>query len=486
MNLAAENARLRAENEQLRTQMREQVTAALATIEQLQMRVQELEARLKQDSHNSHWPPSRDTGRQTKTRSLRQRSGKKPGGQAGHAGETLKMVAEADAVIVHRPQACAACGRSLQDATEAAEESERRQVFDLPPLRLVVTEHRVANVSCPACQARSRGEFPAEAAQAVQYGPRVKGLGVYLHHQHLLPVARVSQVLGDLFGAAPSAGSIIHWRQAAGEQVRETVAQIVEQLRQVKVLHCDESGLYVGGARVWVHVACTPHLSCYGVHAKRGQPGIDALGVLPHFRGTAVHDGWTPYALYDCRHALCNVHHLRDLTYAHEELGQGWAEEFMRFLLEVKAQVEQAKAQGATTLPPDQRLAIDRRYQQLVDEALHATSPPAGGWPRGKRGRERKSKARNLAERLERHRPQILTFADDFAVPFDNNLAERDIRMLKVQQKISGCFRSWDGAHAACRLRSYLSTLGKQGHDAFTLLVALFAGHPPPQLLPTE
>ncbi len=225
--------------------MREQLGAL---IEQWQVRVQELEARLKQDSHNSHWPPSRDTGRQTKTRSLRQRSGKKPGGQAGHPGETLKMVAEADEVVLHRPQQCVQCGQNLQDAAEMTEDDERRQVFDLPPLRLVVAEHRVASVACPACQTCNRAEFPAEVTQTVQYGPRVKALGVYLHHQHLLPVARTSQVLGDLFGSAPSPGSIINWRQAAGEQVTDTVVQIKTRLTQTKVLHCDESGLYGGGA----------------------------------------------------------------------------------------------------------------------------------------------------------------------------------------------------------------------------------------------
>ena len=248
------------------------------------------------------------------------------------------------------------------------------------------------------------------------------------------------------------------------------------------VVHCDETGLYIDGERVWLHVAATPQLTCYEAHPKRGRQGTDALGILPDFAGTAVHDNWAAYAGYACRHALCNVHHLRELTSLHEQFGQVWAGELKLFLLAVKAQVDAAKAQGATTLPPVPRARIDQHYQQLVEQALTATVPPPDGWPKGKRGRVKKTKARNLAERFDQQRRHILAFVDDFAVPFDNNLVERDIRMVKVQQKISGCFRSWSGAQAACRLRSYLSTMHKQGHAAFALLAALFAGHPLPLL----
>ena len=479
MGDASENAGLRAENGRLHVEiegLRQQLATALGLIEQLQQRVTELEARLNQDSHNSHWPSSRDKGRQKK-RSLRERSGKPPGGQPGHAGQTLKLVAEVDEVMVYRPSHCQHCGQSLEGV--AAANCERRQVFDLPPLRMVVCEHRVESVCCPACAGLTRGEFPAAVSAAVQYGVRVKALSVYLHQQHLLPFARLTQVLEELLGASPSPGAIALWLQEASELVAEPVEQIKVGLRQTAVIHCDETGLYIAGQRVWLHVAATPHLTCYEAHPKRGRRGVEVLGILPDFAGTAVHDSWSAYGSYACRHALCNVHHLRELTYLHEEWGQAWAAEFKHFLLAVKAQVERAKAQGATTLPPDLRGTIDQRYQQLVEQALAATAPPPTGWPKGKRGRVKKTKARNLAERFDHQRSQILAFADDFAVPFDNNLVERDIRMVKVQQKISGCFRSWAGAQAACRLRTYLSTLHKQGHSAFAVLVSLFAGHPP-------
>ena len=478
MDIVVENARLRAENEQMRMEvasLHEQLSIALQVIEQLQQRVQGLEAQLNQDSHNSHWPSSRDKGR---TKSLRERSGKKPGGQPGHGGQTLKMVSEPEQVVVHRLAQCVQCGHNLADVTGVGD--ERRQVFDLPPMQMAVTEHRVEAVVCPHCQMRNQAAFPTEVSKAVQYGPQVKALSVYLHQQHLLPFVRTTQVLGDLLGISPAVGTIALWLQEAAEMVAEPVEQIKAALRQSDVLHCDETGLYIAGARVWLHVAATPQLTCYEAHPKRGRQGTDALGILPDFAGTAVHDNWAAYASYACRHALCNVHHLRELTSLHEQFGQVWAGEFKHFLLAVKVQVDQARAQGETTLPPDQRARIDQHYQQRVEQALAETAPPPDGWPKGKRGRVKKTKARNLAERFDSQRRHLLAFVDDFAVPFDNNLVERDIRMVKVQQKISGCFRSWSGAQAACRLRSYLSTLLKQGHDAFTLLTALFARHPLP------
>jgi len=485
MNMMVENARLRAENKELREQtqvalqVREQLSVALQVIEQMQQRVEELEAQVSQDSHNSHWPSSRDKGR-TETKSLRERSGKKPGGQPGHNGQTLKLVSEPEEVVVHRLAHCVACGHDLADGFVV--DSERRQVLDLPPLQMVATEHRVEAVVCPKCHRRSQAAFPAEVAQAVQYGAQVKALSVYLHQHHLLPFARLTEVLGDLLGCSPAAGTIARWLQEAGELVAEPVAQIKAALCQSPVLHCDETGLYIDGARRWLHVAATPQLTCYEAYPKRGRQGTDALGILPDFAGTAVHDNWAAYASYPCRHALCNVHHLRELTYVHEQFGQSWAGEFKHFLLAVKAQVDQARAQGQTTLPPNLRADIDQQYQQLVEQALAETAPPPEGWPKGKRGRVKKTKARNLAERFDQKRTQILASVDDFTVPFDNNLAERDIRMVKVQQKISGCFRSWAGAQSACRLRSYLSTMCKQGHSPFDLLTALFAAHPLPLL----
>jgi transposase len=289
---------------------------------------------------------------------------------------------------------------------------------------------------------------------------------------------RLGQLLQDLLGTSLSAGTVARWIQAAGARVRPLVETIRGALQQSEVVHCDETGLYVAGQRYWLHVTATPELTLYVPHARRGKAGTDAVGILPGFGGTAVHDNWSAYGAYGCRHGLCNAHHLRELTYLHETDECAWALDLKNFLVDTYRLVETARQQGYSALPSNQLAAVESGYQQLVDQALGATEPPPKGWPQGKRGRPKKPKARNLAERFDQHRGAILAFVYDFAVPFDNNLVERDIRMVKVQQKISGCFRSWPGAEAACNLRSYLSTMRKQDHSAFQVLCQLFAGQP--------
>ena len=256
-----------------------------------------------------------------------------------------------------------------------------------------------------------------------------------------------------------------------------TVEAIRQALGQAEVAHFDETGLYAQGKRQWLHVAATSWLTYYFPHARRGGKGIDAMGILPEFDGIAVHDGWAPYATYLCQHALCNAHHLRELTFVQEQFQQAWAGCMMGLLLDVKAEVEQARQQGLTALDASRRQAIEQAYQAIIDQAFAANPPPPNGWPSGKRGRPKKPKPRNLADRLDQLRHLVLAFADDFRIPFDNNLVERDLRTVKVQQKISGCFRSWDGALFACTLRSYLSTIRKQGHHPLLALTSLFAGH---------
>lgn len=492
MELRAENERLRRENERLKREVREaqqmgaeqraqsevlvaQIGFLGEQIQELTRRVQELEAQLAQDSHNSNWPSSRDKGRR-QTKSLRQRSGKKRGGQAGHTGQTLKLVTDPDHVVEHRPETCTGCGQALAAVTPEAGKQERRQVFDLPPLQIEVTEHRAATVVCPGCGERNVGAFPSTVSQAAQYGPQVKALCVYLQQRHLVPVLRLSELVNALFNCSISSGSIVNWLESAGQCVMPMVEAIKTALQQADVLHVDETGFYVEGKRKWLHVASTSRLTCYHPHARRGREGIDAMGVLADFTGTAVHDAWSPYARYACRHALCNAHHLRELTFVKEQFGQQWAESMIIFLLDLKAEVEQARQQGLTALDPLRRTAIDQAYQHIIDQAFAANPAPPGGWPRRNRGRPKQPKPRNLADRLDQWRHLVLAFVDDFRIPFDNNLVERDIRMVKVQQKISGCFRSWDGAKAACALRSYLSTLTKQGHSPLHVLTNLFQG----------
>lgn len=457
-------AHLEAENAWLR----EQLTVALT-------RVQELEARLAQDSHNSGKPPSSD-GLARKTRSLRRRSGKKPGGQLGHRGETLRLVATSDVVVEHRPAVCEACRLPL-DTQAPVVLRERRQVQDLPPVRLWITEHQALHVQCPACRTVSAGVFPREAPSRAQYGPRLRALAVYLVEQQLVPYARARAVFADLFGASLSRGTLAQWIQRAAQALAPVEAAVKQALAQAPVLHSDETGVRRAGTLAWAHVASTPRLTHYAVHAKRGSEATEAIGILPSYHGVSVHDGWKPYQTYTtCRHALCNIHHLRELTFLEEQYQQAWARDLKTLLLEMKTAAEQARTAGLRRLSPAVRSTFVTRYEALL-AAGHAANPPPTRRLR-QRGRVKQTPAQNLIERLWLGQAHVLAFLDDLTIPFDNNQAERDLRMLKVQQKVSGAFRSVAGADAFGRLRGYLSTLNKQGVALLAALETLFTEQP--------
>jgi len=463
----------RRENEQLKQRIQELETALQAA----QKQIAELTALLHQNSRNSHWPSSRDKSRNKKrTQSLRGKSDKNPGGEKGHRGHTLKMVAEPDEVTIHRPATCQHCHQPFQEK-QCAVTVDKRQVHDLPPLQIIVTEHQVETLCCPHCQRLSQGEFPDDVVAPVQYGPSVQQLAVYLKAEQFIPYDRSRQFFADLFGLNLSPGTLQNIMGRAAKRLRPVLGQIKDALIAGQILHCDESGFYIGGQRHWLHVAGSPTLTYYYPHARRGRKATDAMGILPAFRGTAIHDFWSAYRHYQaCNHGLCNVHHLRDLTAVAENDNQPWATRFKWFLLSAKQVVEQAQLTGATVLSIRKIAQIERIYDQLIASALQANPPPLSGWPRGKRGRVKKTKPRNFLERLDKHRHEVLAFVYDFKVPFDNNLAERDIRMLKIQQKVSGCFRSQEGAIDFCIIRSYLSTIRKQGVGVWSALGSVFSG----------
>jgi transposase len=455
--------------------LKAQIAELLAQNAELAAQNAELRARLAKDSHNSGKPPSTD-GLGRKTKSLRRRSGKKPGGQLGHRGETLHLVATADAVVEHRPVVCAQCQAPL-DAAEVVVLRERRQVRDLPRVRLVVTEHQALHLRCPRCQTVSVGTFPAEAPSRAQYGPRLRACAVYLLQQQFVPYGRVRELCADLFGASLSLGTLQSWVRQSAATLAPVEAQLKVALREASVLHIDETGVRRGGRLAWAHVASTARLTHYAVHAKRGSEATDAVGILPAFTGVSVHDGWKPYWRYTrCRHALCNIHHLRELTFLEEQDQQPWATELKALLREMKAAVDVARAAGLRVLASTSRRAFVTRYRELL-AAGHAANPPPARRPR-QRGRVKQTPVRNLLERLWLGQEEVLAFLDDFTIPFDNNQAERDVRMLKVQQKVSGCFRSDWGADAFSCLRGYLSTLRKQGVALLTALETVVAGHP--------
>jgi len=347
---------------------------------------------------------------------------------------------------------------------------------DLPALSLVTTEHRVEKKVCPDCGFESVAPFPTEVEMRVQYGPRLKALGVYLLDFQLLPYQRIAGLFADLFDASFSAGTLFACQQKAAQRLSGVLSGLRDGLRQAEVAHFDETGLRMAGNLHWLHVASTPTLTYYDWHQKRGKAGMDKAGVLPSCGGIAVHDGWSSYQHYACRHALCNAHHLRELTALYEQDGQEWAAKMRALLVGIKHAVEKAKTQGRKRLSPLLEARFEARYQQLIVTGLAANPPPAR--IPGQRGRPKQNRARNLLVRLQQGREATLRFMTDFAVPFDNNLAERDLRMLKVQQKVSGGFRSEDGATAFCWIRSYISTLRKQGQSVLSALEHVFRGKP--------
>lgn len=480
LQLEIENAQLKerlASNEVLLAQLVERLQTAEA-------RIRELEARLAQDSHNSSKPPSSDGPARTPTkRSLRKASGKKPGGQIGHEGHALKQIEKPNQIVSHFPPTCQHCQADLT-TLPFLPTYEPRQVFELPlPLKLNVIEHRAYSRQCPHCQQLTTAAFPKGVSNWVQYGPGFRALAVYLVEYQLLPYARVCDLLNEIYSETLSPGTLAALIAECAESLVEPEDKLKQALTKVKILHCDESGLRVEGRRYWFHVASTAYLTHYAFHRKRGKAATTEIGILPHFTGTAIHDSFSSYFGYECQHALCNAHHLRELTFLAEQLGQSWASEFKTLLLELKASVATALEAGQTALSPPELAEYELRYQKLIELGLAANPPPPGGWLRGKRGRPRQSRAKNLLDRLDKRREQVLLFAYRFDVPFDNNQAERDIRMVKVQQKISGCFRSAEGATYFCRIRSYLSTMKKQGENLLVALFQVFIGEP---LLPTK
>lgn len=441
-------------------------------IDALTARVQELETRLSKDSHNSSKPPSTDPPG-PKPVSLRQKTGQPSGGQKGHRGTTLSFSETPDQVIWHRPDVCTGCGHSL--ATAEATAVERRQVFDLPPLCLLVTEHRSASCVCPLCQTQNQAAFPQTVSQPVQYGAGVLSLGVYLMHYQLLPYARTRQLFRDLFGHAPSEGTLATALATGHRALSEVETTIKEAVKNAGVVHLDETSLRLEQRLHWLHVSSTPHLTFYAPHKKRGREALNEIGLLPRVLGTRVHDAWPAYLSYSGRFALCNAHLLRELIGLFEQTKQSWTQRLLTLLLTLKRAKEKAQARGEPALPPALLQRFARVYEQIVARGLRQNPPPA---PTHRKGRPKKSEARNLLERLEKHQQAVLYFALDFRVPFDNNLAERDLRMVKVRQKVSGCFRSEDGLKQFCRIRGYLSTMRKQGEQILAALQSVFAGNP--------
>jgi transposase len=440
----------------------------------------ELRTRLAANSRNSSRPPSSDglakepAEKGDKKRSLRRRSGRRPGGQSGHAGHHLQRRETPDDEQVHPLERCEECGTDLSG--QPIVESRSRQVLDLPELpKLHCVQHWIQTRLCPCCGKLRSSEFPPEATAPVCYGPRIKALGIYLVSYQHLPCERAAELLSDWLGAPVSVGSLQAWVAAGAAGLEGFLEEIRARLECAEVAHFDETGGRIDGRLQYVHAASTDQLTLYSTHPKRGVEAMTDAGVLPGFLGVAVHDGYASYRTFtEALHALCNAHHLRELLAA-EEQGQLWAVGMSCLLVDTKELVEQAKAAGLAQLSDRHLKELHSSYREMIKMGYEANP----GLERHTTGRRpKRTKPQNLLLRLDEREQETLRFAHDFRVPFDNNLCERDLRMIKLQQKISGCWRTSEGASRFLAIRSYLQTAKKQGLRPVEALTRLTSGQP--------
>jgi len=448
-------------------------------IQELMARVQELEAQVAKNSSNSGKPPSSDgLKKPPKTSSQRGKSGRKPGGQNGHAGKTLEQVDTPDHIVTHSPEACERCGHSLDEVEGIS--TAKRQVFDLPEPKVEVTEHRVEAKICPCCGGIAKGDFPENITAPVQYGERVQALAAYFTHQHFLPFDRLSQMFKDIFGIGISPATCVNVDRKLFARLESFEANLKAYLIASQVLHFDETGMRCKKKLHWIHVASSEAATFYGIHTKRGRGAIDEFGILPEFQGTAIHDHWLPYFAYtQVKHGLCNAHHFRELTFVHEHEKEEWAKEMKDLLFQAKKEVENNAEQGF--LLQEQIRALEKEYGKIIIKGMeyHLSLPPLESKKKGKR---KQRVGKNLLDRLADNFECVLRFLQDFSIPFTNNQGEQDIRMVKLKQKISGCFRTLEGGQIFCRIRSYISTARKQSWNIWNALVDALKGRP--RLLP--
>ncbi len=465
--IAADNARLVAEN-----------AALVALVARLEARLADLEHRAGRNSGNSSLPPSRDdlearAAQSAKRQSKRTKTGRRQGKQPGAPGANLQRVPDPDRVVVHAPVSCRCCGAGLADAPVCA--SESRQVFDLPERAAQVTEHVAQRRRC-GCGATTKADFPPDAIATTCFGPAVRAAGIYLIVRQHLPVARAAEILTDLLGVPVSTGWLSSLMNEAADGLDTFMDDLGDRLASAPVAGADETSVRVAGVKWWFHVCCTALFTFLGVHPNRGVAATDHFDILPRFKGVLIHDRWAPYWSYEhMDHAICNAHVLRDLAAAAEIATQKtWAEAMAGLLVDAKRRCDAARTVARAALPAHQRANLHASYDNIVAVALAANPEPPGD---RKRNRTEKI-GYNLAVALRDHKHEILRFVDDLAISFDNNQSERDLRMARLQTKISGCFRSQSGAKNFATVRSYVETGRKHGANPYDILVRLFNHNP--------
>lgn len=441
----------------------------------LKKQVQDLKAQLKMNSTNSSKPPASDGYEKSKPKSQRVKTGKKPGGQAGHTGETLKQVDNPDIIKDYAVAKCYNCGADL--SAHKADGHECRQEFDVQPPEPVVTEHRAEIKLCPQCRKITVAAFPTHITQKAQYGARVKSYAVYFNQQQFIPYKRLNQVLADCFKLPVCQGTLVSFNNVCANYLSPTMNAIQDTITNSNVAHFDESGMRVNGKLHWLHVSSTNQATYYFIHKNRGSKAMDAINILPSFEGKAIHDHWSAYMKYPCNHGLCNSHHIRELTFSYEHYGQEWSKKMITLLTAINKKVDAYKLKKKAKLGRHILKRYSNEYTTILTNGL-LEIPTLTEPPKKKRGKTKQHKIKNLWDRLVEHKTETLLFMYDFNVPFTNNLAERDVRMCKVKQKISGTFRSYRGAETFTTIRSYISTMRKQGCNVLESLTAVFAGKP--------
>lgn len=445
-------------------------------IEAQLLRIQELENRLNRNSQNSNQPSSTDQyEKQRKPQSNREKTNKKTGGQIGHNGTTLSIVKNPDVIENHDIIQCTSCAHDLSEVQ--ASTYINKQECDIPIVKPVITEHRMALKTCPSCKSLNTAKAPNGLTQAIQYGTNIKALISYLHYEQLVPVQRIKETIGDLYNLEISEGTIVNMHENLDSQLQNSSEQIALTIQESSVINNDESSLRVKGQTYWMHSASTDLATMYYIHKKRGCDAMDAMNILPKHNGIKVHDHWAPYFKYGDLHALCNAHHLRELCGIFENYKQQWAQDMKEHLLLILQTIKQHKIEQKTELSDKLLKQLSDKYDAILLSAV--TQIPTLVQLKAKsRGRIKQHPAKNLYDRLLNKKQETLRFMHDFRVPFTNNLAERDIRMIKVKQKISGCFRSAEGANRFCRIRGYISTSRKRNLNIFTSLENAIRGQP--------
>lgn len=442
----------------------------------LKEKIQHLEDKVAKNSKNSSKPPSSDGYEKPKPKSRRQKSGKKVGGQVGHEGSTLEQVPEPDVIEIHSVETCEKCGKSLEEAKEQAHEC--RQEIELPEVNPVVIEHRAEKKICPFCGWENLGKFPEHINQPIQYGPRLKAHASYFNQYQHIPFERLQEIFSDCFHLSLSQGSLVRFNQKCAQQISPSVETIKQHIIASEISQFDESGMRVNGKLHWLHSASTPTCTYYAIHEKRGSQAMDNIGILPVFQGIAIHDHWQPYLIYtSCTHGLCNAHHLRELEFIVDRYEQKWANHMMALLLTIKDKVDECRLNGQHQLGQMFTHQYEQEYARILIEGL-AEIPQIPPPQKPKRGKKKQHKAKNLLDRLQCFKASVLLFMYNFDVPFTNNLSEQDIRMCKLKSKISGSFRSSSGAEDFSKIRSYISTAKKQGHNILDALINAFSGNP--------